>query len=318
MRRRTLITAALALLMWGLATIGVGLWLLPSLLLAVPVPPRSAAEREAVRTSLLSPGAAWTRAEAAGGEGRVLELWRLRRPGSKGVVIYLHGFGDDAWGTLGRAAELPDWDALGFTFRGRDRAPQVPCTLGGWERLDVAAAVKHLQGEGVPRQRILLAGWSMGAGVALLALQDLEAEGGPLGGALLECPFADLRAATRDHLRGTLGPFEVLARPAEALALRQVQHLARFDPEAVSPLRAARNLRTPVALVTGDADRETPVAGVRGIAAGHPDLTVVPGAGHCEASNRLPGGWGAWAGQRLVRWGLAAPPGLATVGSPRN
>lgn len=304
MRRRSLIAALVALLLWVLATLAVGTWLLPPMLLAAPVPTRNEAEREAVRAKLQDPGSSWERSEALGGEGRPLEVWHLRRSRPLGVVIYLHGFGDDAWGTLGRAADLPGWDAVGFTFRGRDRNPAVPCTLGGWERKDVVAVVKQLESEGVARRRIVLAGWSMGAGVALLALEDLEADGGPLGGALLECPFEDIRAATRDHIRGTLGFFEILARPAEALALNQAHTQAGFDPDNVSPVRAAKGLRTPVALVTGDADRETPAQGVRAIAENHPDLTIVAGAGHCEASNRLPVGWGGWARERLRKWGF--------------
>lgn len=308
MRRRTLLVAVLALLLWALATVAAGLWLLPPLLLAGPVPPRTEAERARVRASLAAPGEVWEQNRVLGGEDRPLEVWRLRRRGSPGVVVYLHGFGDDAWGTLGRAAGLAAWDAAGFSFRGRDRDPGVPCTLGGWERQDVAAVVRSLEAEGVPRRRIVLAGWSMGAAVALLALEDLERQGGPLGGALLECPFEDLRAATRDHLRGTLGRWEILARPAEWLALGQAGRRARFDPESVSPRRAARHLRTPLAVVTGDADRETPLAGVRALAV--PDLTVVRGAGHCEAGNRLAGGWGGWARARLGRWGAGKGPAI--------
>jgi hypothetical protein len=140
------------------------------------------------------------------------------------------------------------------------------------------------------------------AAMALLALEDLEREGGPLGGALLECPFENLQAATRDHLRGTLGALEIMVRPAEWQALAQAGRQARFDPAAVSPRLAARHLQTPLAVVTGDADRETPLEGVRAL--GVADLTVVPGAGHCEASNRLADGWGGWARDRLGRWGL--------------
>lgn len=312
MRRRSLLAAILALVLWVLATVVAGLWLLPPLLLAGPVPQRTEADRAAVRARLAAPGETWEQRQVLGGEARPLEVWRLRRPASLGVVVYLHGFGDDAWGTLGRAAELARWDAVGFSFRGRDRDPAVPCTLGGWERRDVAAVVRSLEAEGVARQGIVLAGWSMGAAVALLALEDLEREGGPLGGALLECPFEDLPAATRDHLRGTLGALETLARPAERLALAQAGRRARFDPEAVSPRRAARHLRTPLAVVTGDADRETPLEGVRALAVA--DLTVVPGAGHCEASTRLAGGWGGWAQARLERWGAGNGKGPAVAG----
>ena len=302
MRRLVGIAFCFILGIWGLGNLAVGLWLLPPMLLAAPLPPRSEEQRETVRRQLLTPGAQWTCTALSGGEGRELEVWRLHRPNSRGVVVFLHGFGDDAWGTLGRAAEVPDWDAVGFTFRGRDRHPEIPCTLGAWERADAVAVVESLVASGTPRSRIILAGWSQGAGVALLALSDLEKEGGPLGGALLECPYEDIHEAAKNHLKLALGPVEILARPAEWVALRRAGRLAGFDPATVSPVRAAEGLRTPIALVTGDADPETPVAGVARILRHNPDLTIVPGAGHCQASGKLPGGWRVWAGARLAKW----------------
>ncbi|MFZ1614787.1 MAG: hypothetical protein WAT51_11475 [Holophaga sp.] len=304
MRRLLFAFSASVLFVWGAASLVAGFWVLPPMLLNAPIPQRTEADREQVRARLLVPGAQWTKARVEGGERRALEVWHLHRPKAKGVVIYLHGFGDDMWGSIGRAADLPEWDAVGFTFRGRDRHPEVPSTLGGWERADVVAVVHHLEAAGVPRARILIAAWSQGAGVALLALSDLENWGIPLAGALLECPYETLAEAAKNHLRLALGSFELLARPAEWLALRKAGRSADFNPEEVSPIWVAPSLRTPLALITGDADRETPVAGVRRIARNHPDLVVVPGAGHCEASGRLPGGWKGWAEGRLSAWGL--------------
>ena len=294
--------------LWLVASAYVGWYVLPPMLLNAPLPVRTEAQREATRTGLLTSGGSWERLELPGGEGCALEVWHLRRkdsPGpARGIVIYLHGFGDDAWGTVSRAADLPDWDAVCFTFRGRDRNPGIPCTLGAWERGDVTAVVKHFEAVGVPRSRMILAGWSQGAGVALLALSDLEKEGSPLGGALLECPYETLAAAARDHLKVALGPFEILVRPAERLAIWHGESLAHFDASRVSPREVAQGLRTPIALISGDADTQTPLDGVRAIARHHPDLTVVPGAGHCEASGMEPGGWRTWAQERLKRWGF--------------
>ena len=304
MRKAMTITGLALVIVWFSLNAYVGWNLLPPMLLNAPVPMRTEAQREGVRTRLASPGSHWESTRLAGGEGRPLEFWRLHRPHPKGVAIFLHGFGDDVWGTIGRAWDLPDWDAVGFTFRGRDQHPEVPCTLGGWERFDIAAVVKHLEGQGIPRSRMILAAWSQGAGVSLLALADLEKDGGPLGGALLECPYEDIGEAAKNHVKLALGAWEPLARPAEWIALRRAGRLAAFNPLRVSPREAAVGLRTPIALITGDADRETPVSGVRAIAAAHPDLTVVPGAGHCQASGRLPGGWRGWAGPRLARWGF--------------
>jgi len=298
-----LLTMFPLLALWICVNLYVGWALLPQMLLNAPVPARSESDREAIRARLASPASRWEFMRLLGGENRTLDVWRLHRPGSKGVIIYLHGFGDDVWGTIGRAADLPGWDAAGFTFRGRDRHPDVPCTLGGWERFDVVALVQRLERDGVPRGRMILAAWSQGAGVSLLALSELERTGAPLGGALLECPFEDIGEAAKNHVRLALGPWEPLIRPAEWLALARAGRQAGFEPGSVSPRQASQGLRTPIALITGDADLETPVAGVRAIAAAHPDLTVVPGAGHCQASGRLPGGWKGWAGDRLARWG---------------
>ena len=291
-------------LTWVLASVGLGLWLLPEMLLNPPVPQRTDAQRAAARAEIQGLNGAFTKVQVRGGEGAMLELWHLRRVAPSGAIIYLHGFGDDVWGTLGRARALPEWDALGFTFRGRDRNALPPCTLGGWERQDVVAAFHYLETEGFPAERILIAGWSMGAGVALLALEDLEKEGKQVGGALLECPFQDLEAAARDHIRGTLGHLEPLAYAAERIAIHVAGRKAHFDPARVSPAQSADRLRCRIALITGAADLETPLEGVRRIARSHPDLTIVPGAGHCEASNRLPGGWEGWARLRLRVWGM--------------
>ena len=302
--RRLLTTLLAALVFYGMASVAAG-FALPDQLLHPPAPVRTAADRDAVLARLAGDHGRWTEHPLVGGGGAELDLFWLHRPDSKGVALILHGFGDDAWGTAPRLQDLRDFDGAVFTFRGRDVHPDLPCTLGAQEQWDAVSAVRFLESQGVSRRRILLVAGSQGAGVALLALRDLEAEGGPLGGALLESPFRDLRHAAIHHLEGTLGRFEVLARPAERVALWRAGRIAGFDPDAVSPLRAARGLRTPLALLAGDADRVTPLRGVRAIAAaaGAP-LTVVPGAGHMEAAGKLPGGWRAWAEPRLRAWGF--------------
>lgn len=302
MRRRLLISLVAAALLWLAGTLVAAL-MLPRLLLGAALPRRTEAQREALRAELRGEGH-WTCHRVPGGQGAPLEIWWLHRPGSRGAAVLLHGFGDDGWGPAPLARSLPGWDILLFTFRGRDREPAWPATLGGHERWDAVSAVRLAEAGGWPRDRVLFVASSQGAGVALLALQALEAEGRPLGGALLESPYRDLRDAARNHVRGFLGGGEWLSRPAVALALRRAGRLAAFDPEEVSPLRAARGLRTPVALLAGDGDQVTPLAGVRDLARALPDLTVVPGAGHGEAAARMPGGWAAWAESRLDRWGL--------------
>jgi predicted esterase len=293
----------IALLLWAAGNAALG-FLLPDHLLKGPMPVRTEADRIRIRGELAAPGTAWTQHDIHGGEGRPLQVWWLHRPASRGVALILHGFGDDAWGTAPRLRDLPDLDAVVFTLRGRDLHPEVPSTLGAWEAVDIAEAVTLLERRGVPRRRIVLVTVSQSAGASLLALRRLEAGGDPLGGALLESPWRDLRDAARNHLKGSLGPAEWLLRPAEEIALLRAGQLAGFRAREVSPLEASKHLRTPIALLAGDADRVTPLAGVRRIARHHPDLTIAAGAGHCESAGRLPGGWRAWAEPRLRRWGF--------------
>lgn len=306
MRLRRLVSLLLAALVFGVLASCVAGWLLTGQLVRAPLPNRTEGQRLEVRTRLQGPGERWSRHLLGGAQGAELEVWWMHRSRARGVALLLHGFGDDAWGMAPMALSLPAWDVAVFTFRGRDRHPEIPSTLGAHERGDVAAVVRFLEGSGVPRARMILVAASQGAGTALLALADLEPTG-RLGGALLEAPFRDLREAARNHLRGALGPWEPCSRLAQRVALARAGHLAGFDPDEVSPLNAASRIHTPVALLTGDADAVTPLAGVRAIARFQPDLTVVPGAGHCEAAGRVPGGWQAWAETRLARWNLTAP-----------
>jgi hypothetical protein len=303
-KRRLLKRFTIALAAYVVGSIVGGAVLLPSLLFYPPVPRRTAddlARYRALSSTSSSP------VKVRGGEGVDLDLIWRRRAGSKATLVLLHGFGDDGWGTFLGASGIPEVDLVGFTFRGRDRDPSTPCTLGGWERSDVVAVVKYLESQGVPRSRIVLKGASQGAGVALLALEDLEKEGGPLGGALLESPFRDLRSASQHWVGKILGPPTVLLYPAIEVGLWWGGHRAHFDPESVSPLNASRGRTTPIALVSGTADRQTTIDGVREIAANIPDFIEVEGAAHMEAAGRLPGGDTGWSTSRLVRWGLLEP-----------
>src|SRR6185312_609594 len=126
---RRLLSALFTLaIFYAAASVAAG-FLLPSLLLHPPVPVRTLADRDAVLARLAGKDGRWTEHALRGSGGAALDLYWLHRPKSKGVVITLHGFGDDAWGSAERLMDLPDWDGAVFTFRGRDAHPDIPCTL---------------------------------------------------------------------------------------------------------------------------------------------------------------------------------------------
>ena len=178
------------------------------------------------------PGGTWER--QAVGE---LTLWRLRRRlPAPGVVLLLHGFGDDRWGTSPALRWFPRLDAAIFTYRHRDddlRAgrPALPVTFGAQESREVVLMVHALEASGTPRRQILLMGRSLGASIGILALAQLEREGqGPLAGFIWEGAPASSRDFAERLVRGPKDqPWHALFAPAiGALASRLAARQAGY------------------------------------------------------------------------------------------
>ena len=209
------------------------------------------------------PGGIWSSEEVGG-----LQLWRLRRQEpAPGVVLLLHGFGDDRWGTSPALRWFPGLDAAIFTYRRRDDAlrhggPAPPVTFGAAESRDVVRIVHHLEAAGTPRRRILLMGRSLGASVGLLALSDLEREGkGPLAGFIWEGAPASSRSFAERLVRGPEDRWwHALAPPIGALASRAAGHMGGYDPADTDLLRRTDGLRlaTPSLCFLATQDRLAP------------------------------------------------------------
>lgn len=218
------------------------------------------------------PGGRWSPEEVDG-----LQLWRLARPTpSPGVVLLLHGFGDDRWGTSPALKWFPRLDAAIFTYRRRDDAmrrggPVPAVTFGVLESRDVVRMVHHLEASGVPRRRILLLGRSLGASVGLLALAELEREGkGPLAGIIWEGAPASSRSFAERLVRGPEDRWwHVLAPPIGAIAARAAGHLGGYRPEDTDLVQRLDRLRlaTPSLCFLATQDRLAPPAVQRALAA---------------------------------------------------
>jgi dienelactone hydrolase len=218
------------------------------------------------------PGGSWSSEEVGG-----LQLWRFtRRTASPGVVLLLHGFGDDRWGTSPALKWFPNLDAAIFTYRRRDDAIRqggtIPAvTFGVEESRDVLRIVHHMEASGIPRGRIVLLGRSLGASVGLLALADLEHEGkGPLAGIIWEGAPASSRSFAERLVRGPRDRWwHVLAPPIGALAASLAGRMGGYAPEDTDLLRRVGGLRltTPSLCFLATQDRLAPPDVQRSIAA---------------------------------------------------
>jgi len=218
------------------------------------------------------PGGTWSSEEVAN-----LQLWRFQRPTpAPGVVLLLHGFGDDRWGTSPALKWFPRLDAAIFTYRRRDDAmrrggPVPPVTFGVRESEDVVTIVHHLEASGVPRRRILLLGRSLGASVGLLALADLEREGkGPLAGIIWEGAPASSRSFAERLVRGPEDRWwHVLAPPIGAGAAWAAGRMGGYAPSGTDLSGRIGQLRlaTPSLCFLATQDRLAPPAVQRTMAA---------------------------------------------------
>lgn len=225
-------------------------------------------------------GGRWSSQEVDG-----LQLWRLRRPQpSQGVVLLLHGFGDDRWGTSPALRWFPDQDAAIFTYRRRDdalrsggAAPAV--TFGARESMEVVRIVHHLEASGIPRHRILLMGRSLGASVGLLALADLEREGrGPLAGIIWEGAPASSRSFAERLVRGPEDRWwHILAPTIGALASRAAGWMGQYTPQETDLLARTKGLSlvTPSLCFLATQDRLAPPDVQRDLADRFQDSRVV-------------------------------------------
>lgn len=199
-----------------------------------------------------------------------VQLWTLkRRNPSRGLVLLLHGFGDDRWGTSPALRWFPDQDVAIFTFLGRDdaiRSGRVPpsITFGARESEEVVQVIHDLEAHGVPRRRIVLMGRSMGASVGLLALAKLEQDGGgPLGGIIWEGAPASSRDFAERLVRGPRDRFwhpllaPLIGELGSEWAARRAHYL-REETDLRLQL-AARQLQTPSLCFQATQDRLAPL-----------------------------------------------------------
>ena len=219
------------------------------------------------------PGGTWASEEVEG-----LQLWRFTRPTpSPGVVLLLHGFGDDRWGTSPALKWFPRLDGAIFTYRRRDDALRrggaaPPVTFGATEAREVVRMVHHLEVRGIPRHHILLLGRSLGASVGLLAMADLEREGkGPLAGIIWEGAPASSRDFAERLIRGPEDRFwHVLAPPISFAAAWAAGRMGGYSPEDTDLLRRVDGLSfaTPSLCFMATQDRLAP-PGVQRLVAAH-------------------------------------------------
>ncbi len=207
--------------------------------------------------------------------GLRLPVWEVTGDQPSGpVVILTHGWGDSRVGGLIRlepfllgASRVILWDLPGHG------EAEGFSKLGTAEVDDLLALIER-----VGPERLLLYGWSLGAGIALAAAPRVVAPV-QLAGIIAESPYALAQTPALRVARARGLPASTLIAPA-FLVLRMVLG-SGLSSRAFDRRGAAAKVRAPVLVIHGEADEISPVEDGRQIAAAcNGTLLELPGGGH--------------------------------------
>lgn len=193
-------------------------------------------------------------------DGELVHTYYLKAPGSGPTLLYFHGNGV----TIGDQIDVfKRWQSAGFgvlavEYRGYADSPGLASEANLYA--DALSAYQFLQAQGVPTDRIVAVGWSLGSTVAaqLASTQKLAA-------AVLLAPFSSMSEMASLRFPGL--PFDRILT-------------YRLDTRAY-----VANLACPLLLVHGTDDRTVPYAMTEALyrAATAPrQLMRLEGAGHAD------------------------------------
>lgn len=214
-------------------------------------------------------------------DGHELGAWFVdHSSGTEPAVLFLHGVKADRYQLLGIAAEFHRRGSpvMLITHRGHGDSSGNYNDFGYSCGPDVVAAVDWLRAK-KPDRKVIVWGTSMGAASALFAAESLD---GKVAGYILECPYQNIRIATRNRTKLVLPPF------VEAIAYHTLNLTAAAvlpDIDNIAPENAAAKMPAgvPVLIMAGENDylalpSEAQAIGERiGPAA---KVVIAPGGGH--------------------------------------
>lgn len=205
------------------------------------------------------------------GDGVRLSGWRFPAQGPRrGLLVYLHGFGDDRRGAVGIAQRFTPlgFVVIAYDSRGHGQSEGKYCTYGVIEKRDLSRVLDR-----EPDGPVVLIGGSLGGAVAL----QCAADDPRISLVVAIAAFSDLRSVVEDRT-----PFFATHGQIES-ALEIAARDGGFRIEDASPVAAAPRIRCPVILVHGAEDHDTPPQHSKRIDAaltGTKELLLVPGMRH--------------------------------------
>lgn len=231
-------------------------------------------------SELPGPARAW-RSWSVRSRGLELPVWEVEGDAPRGPVLVLtHGWGDSRIGGLARlshlarlASRLILWD-----LPAHGEAPGL-CRLGTAEEADLLALIDQLSPRQIgedERPRLVLYGWSLGAGLSIVA----AASDDRIAAVIAEAPYRLPQTPAINVMRARALPWRTNLPPAFWL----LGVLFGVGPRWAAFDRAAHAaaLRCPLLVLHGEEDAISPPEDGRAIAEAAPQgrMAMIAGGGH--------------------------------------
>ncbi len=203
----------------------------------------------------------------------------------------MHGVGDSRGSAMGFAPMFlhNGYAVLAPDSRGHGDSGGELVTYGILEKQDTLAWAHWMRSNGC--EKIYGLGESLGAAVLIQSAAEEPA----FDAIVAESSFADIQDAAEHRLQKMVAWPRPIAAPLAWIAAVNGRWYTRivygFDLADASPLKAVARIKTPVLLIHGTADNETPADHSQRLAAANPkwaQLWLVDGAGHTGAYARDP------------------------------
>ncbi|HEV2199355.1 MAG TPA: alpha/beta fold hydrolase [Bryobacteraceae bacterium] len=242
----------------------------------------------------------WRDVSVIARDGISLAAWFVK-PSAKthNCVVVLHGVGDSRVGSAGYASIFlsSGYNVLLPDSRGHGASGGDIVTYGIREKFDVTSWIAWLRKQGC--QRIFGLGESLGGAVLIQAAAVTH----DLSAIVAESSYSDLKSVAGYRV-GRMIAVPRVSEPVAALMVGTAMQYARVrygvNLEEVSPISAIGQIRTPILLVHGLADTETPPGESVELANRNSRavLWLVPHAKHVGAYSANP----AMFGERVLSW----------------
>ncbi len=202
--------------------------------------------------------------------------WFIQGRRNMAGVLLLHSVRSDRRQMIGRAYFLRDagYSLLLIDMQAHGETPGANITFGYIESRDVHDAVAYLRSR-VPGRPVGLIGVSLGGAAALLGDGPISADA-----VVLEAVYSSIERAVENRLAIRFGSLGKYLAP---LLISQIEPRLGFSTEMLSPLSAISQLKSPVLIIAGDADRHTLLSESRDLfmrASDPKSLWIVQGAEH--------------------------------------